>query len=50
MRRVVKNLHVENRGQAAQSLRADAQLIDLFVQLEAEFFETARAVLADSDY
>ncbi len=34
---VVPNLYVENSGQAAQSLCADAECIDLLVEIDPEF-------------
>ena len=39
MRRVHVDLHVQHRGQATQALRADAECIDLFVQLDTQFFQ-----------
>ncbi|MCY1529424.1 hypothetical protein D9M68_645680 [compost metagenome] len=39
MRREGVDLDVEHRGQAAQALRADAQRIDLFIQLDAQLFQ-----------
>ena len=39
VRRVIQNLHVEHRGQAAEALRADAECIDLVVELDAHFLE-----------
>ena len=37
VRRVVENLDVEHRRQAAQPLRADAERVDLLVQLGPQF-------------
>ena len=36
--RGVEDLDVENGGEAAEALRADAEAIDLVVELDAEFF------------
>ena len=35
---VFLHLHVEDGGESAQSLRADAQGIDLLIELDAQFF------------
>ena len=43
VRRVHLDLHVEHRGQAAQALRADAQRVDLLVQLDAQRLDLGRA-------
>ena len=39
VRRVVEDLHVEHRGEPAESLRADAERVDLVVQLDAQFLD-----------
>ena len=36
--RGVEHLHVEHGGQAAESLRADAEAVDLVVELDAQLF------------
>ena len=38
VRRVVDDLDVEHGGQAAQALRADAERVDLLVELDAQLF------------
>lgn len=40
MGRVVHDLHVEHGGQTAQALGADAQLVDLLEQLQAQLLDT----------
>ncbi len=39
MGRVIHDLDVEHGGQATQALGADAQLVDLVEQLQADFFQ-----------
>ena len=39
VRGIVDDLHVEHRGEAAESLRADAERIDLVVQLDAQLLD-----------
>jgi len=39
MRRVIEDLDVEHRREAAEALRADAERIDLVHQLEAQFLD-----------
>ena len=36
---VVEDLDVEDGGEAAEALGADAELVDLVVELDAEFFD-----------
>ena len=38
--REVENLDIKHRGQSAQTLRTDAQGVDLFVEFETQFFGT----------
>jgi hypothetical protein len=40
MRREVADLHVQHCGQPAQPLGADAERIDLFPNLQTQFFQT----------
>ncbi len=50
---VIRHLHVQHRGQAAQALGADAQGVDLLEQLQAQFLGTGlrapRLQLVDVD-
>ena len=41
--RVVEDLDVEHGGEAAQPLRADAERVDLVVELDAQFFDAGSA-------
>ncbi len=34
----VEDLHIEHGGEAAEALRADAEAVDLVIELDAEFF------------
>jgi hypothetical protein len=42
VRRVVEDLDVEHGGEATQALRAYAQRIDLFEELQAQFLDAVR--------
>ena len=48
VRRVIVDLHVEHGGQAAQPLRADAERVDLVVELDAQFFDRGSRARAAS--
>ena len=53
MRRVIEHFDVEHGGEAAESLRADAELVDAPIDLEAQLLEldcgSAREQLGDVD-
>src|SRR6185312_10940314 len=39
---VIENLHIENSRQAAESLCADTEIVDLAINLKAQFFDPVR--------
>src|ERR1700751_1188174 len=47
VRGIVANLHIENRGEAAQALCPDTEFIDFPVQLDSRLFELAGGAARD---
>ena len=46
MRRVVEHLHIEHRGEAAEPLRTDAEVVDAAINLDAQLLERGSTVRA----